>query len=193
MIPKGLFTEIIMIALAVGIVFTYIKPTFAEITKTQDDIMLYRTEIEKISGVNEDLQVLVDKLRGVSELDKRKLLTYLPDQVDSIDVMRTLSFMADRSGVVLNQVSFDGPLPNNQYEVNEVNPVPYTFSMQVEGTYSQIKSLLSQLEQNEYPLEVQSLTISVLNGGFLSASVQITTYSHFEMLEDEVFINSKKP
>ena len=36
------------------------------------------------------------------------------------------------------------------------------------------------VEQNEYPLEVISLDISVLEGGFLAAEFEIATYSQYE-------------
>ena len=72
MIPKGLFTEIIMIGLVVGIVFTYIRPSFADITKIQDDIMLYQTEREKVSAVNDTLESMVAKMDEVSIGDKEK-------------------------------------------------------------------------------------------------------------------------
>ena len=179
MIPKGLFTEIIIIAISVGIVFTYIQPTFAEITKTQDDILVFRTERQKIAEVNQELAALVSKVDSVSALDRRKLLTYLPDQVDTVAVPRTLSFIVEDAGLILNQISYGGALKTNNM-VDETAPVAHVFSLQVEGTYAQIKQLLALMERNEYPLEVTSLSISVLNGGFLSAQMQVVTYSYYE-------------
>ncbi len=180
MIPKGLFAEIIMIALAVGIVFTYIKPTFTDITNTQNDIMLYQTEREKVSFVNNNLSELLSRLDSVSAEDKGRLLTYLPDQVDGIAVSRTLSFMAEEAGLILIDVTYSGVNTEISEEENNSNPIKHTFDMSIEGSYSQIKKLLSMLEENEYPLEVRALSISVLDGGFLSAELEITTYSHYE-------------
>ncbi len=180
MIPKGLFTEIIIIGLAVGIVFTYIRPTFADITKIQDDIMLYQTEREKISGVNDTLESMLIKMEGVSANDRGKLFTYLPDQIDAIDIQRTLSFMTEDSGLILVDVSYGGVVQSAELEEDELSPIAHTFTLSTEGSYSQIKRLLSIMEQNEYPLEVISLDISVLEGGFLSAEFEIAAYSQYE-------------
>ena len=180
MIPRGLFTEIIMIGLAVGIIFTYIRPSFADITKIQDDIMLYQTEREKVSEVNDKLKSLKEKMDEVSGDDKDKLFTYLPDQVDIIDIPRTLSFMAESAGLILVDVSYSGVLQNSDSEEDDFSPIAHSFSLSVEGSYSQIKRLLSMMEQNEYPLEIKSLDISVLEGGFLEAKFDIATYSQYE-------------
>lgn len=180
MIPKGLFTEIIMIGLAVGIVFTYIRPSFADITKIQDDIMLYQTEREKVSAVNDTLESMVAKMDEVSIGDKEKLFTYLPDQVDAIDIPRTLSFMAEDAGLILVDVTYAGVVENTGLEEDAFSPITHNFSLSVEGSYSQIKRLLSMMEQNEYPLEVKSLDISILDGGFLAAEFNIGTYSQYE-------------
>jgi hypothetical protein len=180
MIPKGLFTEIAMIALAIGIVVTYIRPTFADITKTQDDTLLYQTERAKIIEVNDTLENLLVTVDNVEVNDKSKLFTYLPDQVDSIAVPRTLSFMAEDAGLILIDVSYGGVQNGEQLEEDEFSPIAHVFSMSVEGSYTQIKRLVSMMERNEYPLEVRSLNISVLEGGFLAAEFEIATYSQNE-------------
>ena len=47
MVPSGLFTQIAMIGLSVGIVITYIMPTFDEIKLLQDNISDHQIEIAK--------------------------------------------------------------------------------------------------------------------------------------------------
>lgn len=191
MIPRGLFTEIVIILLATGIIFTYIQPTFDEITKTQEDIMLFRTESEKISAVNEQLSDLVAQVESISSEDRRKLLTYLPDTVDTVDIPRTLSFMAEDAGVILGQVSYVG-VNKKSPEADAEAPVSHEFSMDVSGTYEQIKNLLSMMERNEYPLEIRSLSISTQEGGFLNAQLQITTYSQYEPEASTLTSNNRK-
>ena len=56
-------------------------------------------------------------------------------------------------------------------------PKQYSFSLSVEGTYLQLKTLFSLLEQNKYPLEVQSVDITSNEGGFLGAELTLATYA----------------
>ncbi len=180
MIPKGLFTEIILIGLAVGIVFTYVRPSFAEITKIQDDTLLYQTEREKVAAVNDTLDSMLDTLNGISNDDKSRLFTYLPDQVDIVAVPRIISFMAEDAGLILIDVSYNDVLEDVESEEDDFSPVTHIFSVSVEGSYTQIKRLVSMMEKNEFPLEVRTLNISVLDGGFLAADFEIATYSQYE-------------
>lgn len=184
MSSKGLFSYVAMIVLAIGIAFFYIEPTFGEITKMQDDIALFQSERQKVDAVNLQLETLVDRLDNVSLEDQQKLLTYIPNEVDSIEVPSLLQDLTESSGLLLQNVGYSDVF--NQY-VNEAEregindyPTPHLFSVSVQGTYEQIKQMLRLLETNDYPLEVHNLDINVLQGNFLSADIQIITYSHVE-------------
>ena len=178
MISKGLFTQIAMIALAVGIVFTYIKPAFTDTTGVQDDIALYQVERQKISEVNSQLAGLMKKLETVSSLDQRRLFTYMPDEVDTIDVPRIIQSVTDESGVLLKQISYGSIVEVPASELNIAAAVSHNFTFNIEGTYAQIKETVSLLEQNEFPIEIHSLAIDVLDGGFLSGQFEVITYAH---------------
>lgn len=182
MIPKGLFTQIAMIALSIGIAFFYIEPTFSNISKMQDDINLYRTERQKVNSVNEQLASLVNRLDSVPAIDQRKLLVYMPDQVDTIAVPRILQNIARETGILFRQVDYGEVLDENieAYESTAPidYPVPHAFYLTLQGTYPQIKQTIALLEQNEFPLEVHELSISVLEGGFLNVTMMVVTYSH---------------
>ena len=106
MISKGLFTQIAMIVLAIGIAFFYIEPTFSDISQMQDDISLYQVERQKVDEVNSQLAALVDRLESVPAVNQRKLLTYIPDEVDTIAISRTLQAIAAESGVLFRDVHY---------------------------------------------------------------------------------------
>lgn len=194
MIPSGLFSQIALLILSVGIILTYIKPSFEEISTSQEQIAAYQEERGKVAAVNASLEQKIQIIESVFDLDKDKLLTYMPDMVDPLTVMRDLQLIADDSGVIVNDVVDAGPVdsdstidPYSAYapEADPYGVVPavdegpfaYAFSLDVEGSYSQIKNLVSILEQNNYPLEVQSLDIRSTEGGFLTAEIGLYTYS----------------
>lgn len=196
MIPNGLFTQIALVILSVGIVVTYIKPAFEGVAKVQDQITAFQTEREKIDQVNLQLKTLTASAESVSLDDKERLLTYMPNSVDTIAVPRDLTFIAQEAGVILKDVSYGG-VPNEAVDEEAVsafelsaNPSPHMLSLTVQGNYSQIKNLFAVLEQNNYPLEVHNLEIQKVEGGFLEATVDIVTYERFLPADvDEVVAN----
>lgn len=192
MIPKGLFTQIVMVILAVSIVMTYVKPAFSAIASTQDTIEKYKQEKNKTASVNELLTTLSARLDSVSNNDKRELLTYLPDLIDEIAITRDLSLIAAEAGVSFKDAKYLG----EKVEVAAKGSVPaettslglpkkYAFSLDVEGTYTQLKNLFSLIQQNNYPLEVHGLKITKLEGGFLQAEIQLMTYSYQETTNND--------
>lgn len=189
MIPKGLFTQIAMIILSVGILVTYVQPTFADIAKVQDNIKVYQEERKKIISVNSRLASLMSQLDSVQRDDQRRLLTYLPDDVDSISVPRDLALITLASGVLYQSVAYGGEVKASNSRSNaaasDEMPIAHTFTLNVDGAYPQIKTLLRLLEQNEYPLEVHGINIRQNDGGFLSVSLQIVTYEFKEEITNQ--------
>ncbi|MEN9920451.1 MAG: hypothetical protein RL538_344 [Candidatus Parcubacteria bacterium] len=194
MIPYGLFSQVLLIITSVLLVLTYIKPAFVEISNTQEEIETYQAEIEKVSSVNSKLAALVSEYDNVPNQDKIKLLTYMPDKVDSVSVPRDLDAIAKRAGVNLESVSYDGaPEPVVQYDetgtpfFEDVNTSePHTFSVSFESSYSQLKEVLSLMEENIYPLELKEMSVIEGEGGFLTVEMQVVTYASIRELPPEV-------
>jgi hypothetical protein len=181
MIPKGLFSQVALIVLSVMIIFTYIKPSLLTTKTIQDKITLYQEQQLKVSSVNEKLSKLKQSVDAVNESDKHRLLTYMPNTVDTIAVPRDLTFITAQTGVVVNDIKYAGAQKSVISDPENVSPegVPdlHIFTLEVQGSYSQIKQLLTLLEQNEYPLEVHELHMSKKDGGFLLATMKIYTYN----------------
>ena len=182
----GLFTQIMTLGLSVAIVFVYIEPTFADIGQLQDDISRYQDERQDIERVNADLDRYVATIESLNGADIDRLAVYMPTFVDDISVMRDLQFIADASGVILKSVSYGGSETSADASGGQTSPpTRHEFSLAAEGTYSQVKNLLSLLEQNEYPLEVHTADIAPLEGGFLSVSLLLVTYADTSVSVDE--------
>lgn len=180
MITSGLFSQIGMIVISVGIIFTYIQPTLKNISLIQDDIFLYQTKSGNVAKVNDKLNSLVSRLESLSAEDRNRLATFLPDSVDEIEIPRDLYIITKEAG--LSYV--DSKYLSEEQKVRAVSdnenhtPVGHLLSLSVEGTYSQIKYLFFLLEKNNYPLELDNLSISKLEGGFLEAVITFKTYSY---------------
>jgi Tfp pilus assembly protein PilO len=182
---NSLFFQIVMAGLAIGIVILYIQPAFVRIGTTQDAIDQYQTEIEKVSEVNNKLTELINQVNTISAADQRDLLIYMPNEVDNISVSRDIYNLASASNVTLvdvngteeRQKTTDNALESEK-AVAEALPVPHSFSVSISGSYENIKSFLSKLEQSNYPLEVHDLEIAASALEELTAKMEIVTYSH---------------
>jgi hypothetical protein len=69
-----------------------------------------------------------------------------------------------------------------------VQPQEYTFDLSIEGTYEQIKNLFGLLEQNNYPIDVQTLSIQMKDGGFLTADMGLSVYAHKSSVSNEEIV-----
>ena len=177
--------QIAITILSVGIIVSYVKPAFDLIAKNQNQIGVYKEEFVKVAEVNAKLAQLSSDVSAIDAVDQRRLLTYMPDIVDTIVVPRTLEAIAEESGVTLKNVTSESESENKNSSSADttstvdptIQPQAAIFAMAFEGSYDQLKKLLQLLEQNEYPLEITSLKITKLEGGFLSVDMTITTYS----------------
>lgn len=177
--PYGLFSQLVMIAVSIAIIFTYIKPSFTQMTDTQDTIAVYQEEIAKVAQVNEKLQFLVQEMEGVSSDDKKRLLAFMPDAIDTIAVPRDIQAVADDVGVLVRNISYEGPVkavPTIDGTIDETKPEQHVFEFSFESSYGQLKQVLQAFEENRYPLEIAEMDVTKTEGGFLNVAMKITTY-----------------
>jgi hypothetical protein len=180
-----------MIGLSVGVVIMFVQPTFSEIGELQNDIAVYQTEYRKVSEVNNQLSSLIDVLDQVVTDDKRRLLTYMPDEVDAIGVVRDLSLISNEAGVLYLSAVSNGPkdiLDDVDEATTFIQPKEHLFELNVEGSYRQFKNLFTLLEQNNYPIEVQNVAILQKDGGFLSMNVSLSVYAYQDSVPSEKIV-----
>lgn len=188
MMPTGLLSQIALIILSVGIVFTYIIPKLDEVEKSQDTIAIYKNQHSKVSGVNTKLDQVSSKINSINSDDQRKLLTYMPDSVDTVAVPRDIKAIADGASLILSQIKYLGPNEDAENSgfidpsmldalaQSSDDPEAHTFAVDFESSYEQVKQFIGDLEKNAYPLEVHDLVIKKSEGGFLSVQMKIVTY-----------------
>lgn len=178
MIGNSLLTQVLIAGVAIGIIITYIQPTLAEIGVRQDEIEKTRQELENITAVNQRLAALYAQVNAIPQSDQAALLTFLPDQVDEVQVLKDLSLMTSEVDVFVNSLTYDGPTEFLGGDASIERPFAHSFSLSFLSSYEQMKNLLLRLEQNNYPLTVDSLNVSPNEGGLLSISLTLHAYSH---------------
>ena len=186
---NGLFSQLMLIILSGAILLTYVEPTFRSIGQLQDDIAVYRGERGKVEEVNQRLNELAAERARVTPSEEAQLATYLPTTVDPVVVQRDLFIIAESADVLFRDVSFTAEESrSSRSSADDDVPArlqPYSFSLQVTGTYEQIRNFLPLLERNKYPLELQSLDVTPLEGGFMDVSLSLVTYKLQTAVEAE--------
>ncbi len=190
MISNSLLTQIIIAALAVGIIVSYIRPAFARISEQQASILETRAEKERISEVNQTLASLVERLNDISQSDIRALNTYLPDEVDEVRVLKDITEITRSAGVRAEQLAYGGEVTISREALGDSATTPgiempaaHQFSLQLVGSYLQVKQFLTLIERNDYPLHISDISFGVTEGGFINVEVKLLTYAHKHELE----------
>ena len=181
---NSFFFQIILACLAIAIFVMYLKPAFGDIGKIQDAISQYKEEQQKVNEVNVKLSGLVTKTNTISSEDQIRLLTYMPDKIDPVSVVRDIFNISIKAGVEVGDVDYkeniesdvDGSSDDTSSLDNK--PVAHTFAVSLSGDYLAIKEFLLLLEQSNYPLEVHTLDITSTMDEVLSVKMEIVTYSH---------------
>lgn len=181
--------QILLVTISAVIFFMYIQPTFESMRTTQDETQEYREALENAAAFNQELARLVSQMNSFPTADRRALDRYVPDEVDTIAVMRDIETIVEDSDMTLvglaeaseqtrpffvpaqGQGQFEG-------EVEESGLVASQFTINLLGTYEAFKAFLQDIERNAYPLEVTSVQFSPDDeGGGYSFSLTVETYA----------------
>ncbi|MFT5832147.1 MAG: hypothetical protein ACI9SY_000530 [Candidatus Paceibacteria bacterium] len=178
--PLGIISQILLSGLTVAVVTFFIQPNFTEIGELQNEMQEFSLERERVSETNQLLASRVSELESIAVSDRDRLSTYLPMVLDEVAVLRDIEIIANNAGVDYAGIIHSGEIVDSSEETrlsqSDKQIVGQGFSVTAIGNYNQLKDFLSMLEQNAYPLQVYSLKIDPLDGGFLSAELALVTY-----------------
>lgn len=176
--------QIVLLILAGVIAFSVIKPKFADIREDQNEVVAYKAALDNLGKYNQRLQALINQSNAVPSADREALFRYLPESIDTTAVSRDITNIVSRNSLLLLEISFEPIAP-----ITTVNPdgsvvaaslgnpadvsggvvegsagpalVSQKFKVNVVGTYNQMKSMMSDLERNDYPLRVVEFNFSL--------------------------------
>jgi hypothetical protein len=100
MMSRSPLIQLVLVAMAVGVVILNIKPAVAEIRATQDDIVHYQEEIARVEAVNKLLTDNTNIINSISVDNTQALERYLPTKLDEIAILRDLEAIADTVGIL---------------------------------------------------------------------------------------------
>ena len=198
--------QVLLLIIAAAIAFGVIKPKFEDIRVDQNEIASYRSAIENIDQYNQTLQTLLNDYNSLPASDREALSRYLPESIEVAGVSRDISNIVDLNRLLLLDISFGVATPVTTTINEGVVVDPYmaesfsnestglvgdvsgvapsglysqSFEVSVVGTYDQMKEMLKDFEQNDYPLRLLSLSFSLddSSSGLIQYSFTLETYA----------------
>jgi len=189
MARTSLLAHIAMIVIAGTIAFMYIYPTIQQIRQNQDTAVLFSGEVAKVSEVNAKLQQKVSAINSIPLQDKQKLVTYMPDSLDDVSILRimeailitvgieasTLQFGSGGSEDNGQDVSFDSTLENNV--VNDSKTVQSTVAVAFEADEASLFTFFEAVERSSVPFVVKEVELAPSESGLVSAELVYSVYA----------------
>lgn len=196
-------TQIALVLLSAVVIFTYIKPKFSDLRLIQDDIVEYKQAVSQAGEFNQKLEELLSRANGFSQANLKSLEAYLPKEIDTVLVARTISTLAAQSGLevdsialgesqeqiieeedlfvdpAIDELGLEGELIEEGLSVSTKQPlITHNFTTEVSGRYENFKKFLTALESNSYPLEIKDLKFSAgEDSDEIKFSLGLETYS----------------
>ena len=176
----GLMSEIILLGLAVLIVFLYIQPTWVKVGEIKSDTKEYVMLRGAAQQVNEELQRLANQIDSLEKSSVARLSTYLPTEIDDVLLLRDIEYILKMVNLSDGEVVYGGEVTESgDDETGAVSEqlATYQVNVTVDASYTELLMLLNALEQNQYPLQVQTMTVASSEDGELAVALDLITYT----------------
>jgi hypothetical protein len=185
----SLLTQVAMIGIACTIVLMYIKPKITIIRETQDLTSSYELETKNVSQVNQDLKAKMAAIEALKPQDLLALERYLPDHIDDIAVMKDIAAIIETAaineyGVVYGGVGAAASEQAEAVVTSSIQPIEHTFAVTFSANYSQLKSILTTLETNNYLLQVTDLNVTDADEGALTVTMKLSAFARLAKITE---------
>jgi hypothetical protein len=181
MMSRSPLIQLVLVAMAAGVVILNIKPAVAEIRATQDDVVHYQEEIARVEAVNKLLTDNTNIINGISVDNTQALERYLPTKLDEIAILRDLEAITDTVGILPTALTFTGPIAaaatGEDGASTGLEIVSAGFTIDATLTYVQVKELLAAIEINDYQLSVESLELTPAESDMVTMSLSLAAYA----------------
>ncbi len=165
---------IVLIVLSAALGYLYIYPTWNnDIATVQQQITNYQQALHAADTFDKEEKKLIAKRDSISQADQDKLMDYMPNSVDNIQLILDLNTLANSNGITLSNFSLQsgstgaqnssptasstgtGSLFNSSGGTNSLD-----LSVNASGTYSSFLNFLSSVELSQRPLDVVNLSLT---------------------------------
>ena len=85
-----LLTPVLAVIVAVALFTTFIKPTFEEYKRLDVEIADFALALAKADELQQRIAELIADKNAISASDSERLMAFLPDAIDEVDVVLSL-------------------------------------------------------------------------------------------------------
>lgn len=181
-----LILPILAIMIAVGIFFTYVRPTWlGSIAETREIIAQNDAALNAAMEYKNKENELASAYTAIDSGNLARLSLFLPDSVDNVRLILDINSLMARSGISLADIEVTASSLNNEVNVSapgamaapRANPVGYIdLSLSAVGTYDSFLSLLDGIERSARFLEVLDISVDGSDTGVYKYNMTIRTY-----------------
>lgn len=154
----------IFIALSVALFIFIARPLYADVTKLRADILDYNVALTHSTDLKNVRNTLASKYANISLADKTRLVRFLPNTVDNIQLILELEQMAASRGMSLKNITFVPPQSVQDPKAGATNNKLYgVFDLQfkTQTTYENFNLFLKDIEHNLRLIDVRGISFGV--------------------------------
>ncbi len=180
-----MFVVIGLIVVVGGYIIYRLAAEFAyqsNVNRAQDMLLTsLNTKQKNLEALKPNYEAITAKgTGGISDADR--ILSAMPVTEAYDQLISSLEAMGQQSGVTVTSVtpgssnSSSASTGQNGGQQSDGNGIPFTFTVNVKGSYAAILTFLKKTEQSARVINFNSMTVSGTNGSDLTANITMTTY-----------------
>lgn len=176
---------IFLVAVSLGLYYTYINPQYAAIQELKSQSNQYQLALDKAKELEQERDVLLTKYNNFSQEDINRINRILPNKVNTVKLITDIDSVAARYGITIRSVSVTQTnLDNAQAVVTEGVPEKLynttTIAFKFSSTYPNLVQFLKDLEKSVQMIDMQFVRFEVGetddSSGVHSYEVSFNTY-----------------
>jgi Tfp pilus assembly protein PilO len=165
------------IIISIGAFFLVIDPIFSDAKEIRSEVSAYKTALDNSAQLQKIRDSLIEEYKNVKKEDKDRLLHFLPNNVDNIELILEIERLANLNGLPVKNFIFSVEDLNKKVFVDEedgdtssggssggnlpygVFPIEFTLT----GRYNSFLNFLKEIESNLRLIDIRSVSLTVPN------------------------------
>lgn len=168
------------IILSACIVYAFANPAYQEIRLLREEKGKYEDSLALVADIENKKNVLLEQYNSISEEDKKKISTVLPDSLDFVKLVADIANVASENGVIIDNISLKEMDSSVGESISDAgSPKPYRSAIigfSFGGSFSQFNTFIGSLEKSLRILDIRSVKLQTNDGGRDSYQVEFETY-----------------
>ncbi len=167
------------IILSLAVLYSFAYPKFNQVNSLNQEKNKYEEALETVRNIENRKNELLRQYNNISEQDKKRIESVLPNSLDLIKLVSEIDSVASRYGISINNISSSnqsdsiGNSVKDAKSVREFQSAIIGFSF--DATYEKFLIFIDDLEKNLRVMDLRSLKLETKENNF-SYKVEFEVY-----------------